>query len=158
NLNYRSFYYYGVYLLLFFASCSGTAENNTSTQPEDNTIPEMDTIITPIVEKDSLALMWIYENTNANQWIVKWDLTSPVRIWHGVEVDENGKVTFLNLSNNNLTGDLSKHNLADHIDFDFDFKGNPFKAYYASEDKGIIEEYNMVDNIEDPIQINDTIN
>ncbi|CAD0002421.1 leucine-rich repeat domain-containing protein [Flavobacterium salmonis] len=58
-----------------------------------------------VSDKEKDALIKIYHATNGGEWKVKWDLTSSVSAWFGVEIN-NGKVVGLNLSNNNLKGEL----------------------------------------------------
>ncbi len=53
---------------------------------------------------DSLALIALYNSTDGANWINKWDLTQPVSTWYGVTLDQNGRVTSLDLDNNNLSG------------------------------------------------------
>ena len=50
-------------------------------------------------------LIKLYHATNGSQWKIKWDLSLSVSTWYGVHA-ENGKVTALNLANNNLQGEL----------------------------------------------------
>lgn len=59
-----------------------------------------------VLESDSLALVEIYESTSGPDWTdnAQW-LTGTVNSWKGVAV-ENGRVTVLDLDNNNLTGAL----------------------------------------------------
>ena len=54
-------------------------------------------------EKD--ALVKLYIATNGSQWKNKWDLNEPVSKWYGVKLSED-KVISLDLSNNNLVGEL----------------------------------------------------
>ena len=51
------------------------------------------------------ALLKLYQSTNGSQWTVKWDLTKPVSTWFGVRL-EGEKVVSVNLSNNNLIGEI----------------------------------------------------
>jgi hypothetical protein len=53
---------------------------------------------------DSLALVDLYDSTNGAGWLFKWTLSSPVATWHGVAIDNSGRVTNLILDNNKLTG------------------------------------------------------
>ena len=59
-------------------------------------------------EKD--ALVKLYIATNGNQWKKQWDFNKPVSSWYGVKL-QNDKVVGLDLSNNNLTGQLPSENL-----------------------------------------------
>lgn len=56
--------------------------------------------------KDSLELIKIYKATDGPNWTNKWDLTQPMREWHGIELTENGCVKLISLDNNNLHGVL----------------------------------------------------
>lgn len=60
-----------------------------------------------VIEQDSLALVALYEATGGDNWTEKenWLTGSPVGDWYGVTVSE-GRVTWLILYENNLTGDL----------------------------------------------------
>ena len=51
------------------------------------------------------ALLKLYSNTNGSQWTKKWDLKAPVSSWYGVKI-VGDKVIGLDLSNNNLVGEL----------------------------------------------------
>jgi hypothetical protein len=55
---------------------------------------------------DSLQLIRLYEATDGINWTNKWDLSQPMTTWFGVKLDENGCVTDINLSENNLIGNL----------------------------------------------------
>ena len=52
------------------------------------------------------ALVEIYEQTGGENWTHTWDLTANPLTWHGVQVDDSGRVSGLDLSNNNLQGDF----------------------------------------------------
>ena len=58
-----------------------------------------------ISSSDKEVLVKLYKATNGNEWINKWDLSSSVATWYGVKL-QNGKVVSINLSNNNLTGEI----------------------------------------------------
>ena len=51
------------------------------------------------------ALIDLYNATNGAEWSNTWDLNADVSTWHGVKV-ENSNVVGLNLSMNNLNGQL----------------------------------------------------
>jgi len=51
------------------------------------------------------ALIDLYYSTNGEQWTQKWDLSSPISNWPGVEVEDNSVVS-VSLMNNNLSGQL----------------------------------------------------
>jgi len=58
-----------------------------------------------VSEKEKNALIKFYHATNGLHWKIKWDLSLSVSKWYGVQVEE-GKVTAINLSANNLQGEL----------------------------------------------------
>jgi Leucine-rich repeat (LRR) protein len=65
-------------------------------------------ILTPAQarQKDSLALVALYNATAGNQWLRKTNwLSGKLDTWQGVTV-ENGRVALLDLNNNRLTGTL----------------------------------------------------
>jgi len=47
--------------------------------------------------RDSLSLVDLYDATNGPQWTVTWDLNQPMDQWYGVEINEEGCVTCLDL-------------------------------------------------------------
>lgn len=55
-------------------------------------------------QSDSLALVQLYQFSGGVNWTVKWNLASPIDTWHGVFLNTDGCVSFLNLRNNNLAG------------------------------------------------------
>lgn len=65
-------------------------------------------LITPLTDfqKDSLALVALYNNTNGVDWTnnENW-LTGAVSTWHGITVSVN-RVTQIDLNNNNLSGTI----------------------------------------------------
>ncbi len=58
-----------------------------------------------VSDKEKDTLIKIYQSTNGAEWKIKWDLTSSVSTWFGVEIN-NGQVVGLNLADNNLKGEL----------------------------------------------------
>jgi gliding motility-associated-like protein len=61
---------------------------------------------TPCDPQDSLALVALYNSTNGINWTSRTNwLVTPVSNWQGVKVI-NGRVTEININNNNLTGSL----------------------------------------------------
>jgi Leucine-rich repeat (LRR) protein len=56
--------------------------------------------------EDSITLSKLYASTNGSAWKTKWNLSSPINTWAGVMLNSGGRVSTLNLSNNNLTGTL----------------------------------------------------
>ena len=57
---------------------------------------------------DRDVLVAVYNETDGNNWAnnTNWLSDAPLGSWHGVTVDEDGRVTELNLRNNNLHGML----------------------------------------------------
>jgi len=46
---------------------------------------------------DSLALVALYNSTDGPNWTIQWDFTKPMDTWFGVTLDENGRVTCIDL-------------------------------------------------------------
>lgn len=59
---------------------------------------------------DSMALVNIYTITNGKDWKnnSNW-LTGPVVTWHGIELDNTGNISSIDLSNNGLAGSLNSN-------------------------------------------------
>ena len=57
---------------------------------------------------DRAALVALYEATGGPSWRsnYKWLTTAPLGEWHGIDVDEEGRVTIIALRENRLTGSL----------------------------------------------------
>ncbi len=66
-------------------------------------------------ERDSLALIDLYNATAGDNWISNdnWLTNAPLDEWYGVITNGNGCVDSLSLSNNNLNGNLLDLNLLD---------------------------------------------
>ena len=63
---------------------------------------------------DSLALVALYNATAGTNWFLNWNLNTPVCTpWTGVELDNSGFVTTIQLSGNNLTGKLLPAEIGD---------------------------------------------
>ena len=58
-----------------------------------------------ISQREVIALLELKAKTKGHQWTNQWDQTKPISTWHGVTIKE-GKVVALNLSNNNLQGEI----------------------------------------------------
>ena len=60
---------------------------------------------------DRAALVSIYNALQGPRWNNKanWLTDAPLQRWHGVQVDQHGRVVELTLNNNRLTGVLSEH-------------------------------------------------
>ena len=77
--------------------------------PPGVTIPEPDCSAAPEITSpatDRAALVALYNATGGANWtdITNWLSTGPIGEWHGVTADASGRVTELNLRENNLTG------------------------------------------------------
>lgn len=58
-----------------------------------------------VSRREVIALLELKRATNGHQWVKVWDQDKPMSQWHGVTIEE-GKVVGLDLSNNNLTGNI----------------------------------------------------
>ncbi len=59
-----------------------------------------------IPSPDSIHLARIYEKMNGDNWTRPWDLSASIATWNGVTLNRFGRVTKLDLSNNNLQGEV----------------------------------------------------
>jgi len=55
---------------------------------------------------DSLALLNLYATTQGHSWQTKWNLTQSIDQWHGILLNDLGCVQKIDLSNNQLFGEL----------------------------------------------------
>lgn len=62
--------------------------------------------VSPCRQRDSLALVEIYNSTNGPNWSNTWDLNQPIDTWYGVTVNGFGCVGVLDLIDNQLNGSL----------------------------------------------------
>ena len=84
------------------------------TLPAATTIPGAVTSLPPPPPSDRNALIAFYNATGGANWDRKqnWLTDAPLKLWYGVEIDEDGRVTRLDLGlyannfDNNLTGQL----------------------------------------------------
>lgn len=58
-------------------------------------------------ERDSLALVDLFNSTEGSYWTDKWNLRRPMEMWHGVILNEEGCVESLNLHKRGLHGKIS---------------------------------------------------
>jgi photosystem II stability/assembly factor-like uncharacterized protein len=56
--------------------------------------------------QDSLALVALYVSTNGPNWDEPWNLNDPIRNWQGLDFNENGCVSSVNLDSDNLFGPI----------------------------------------------------
>ncbi|CAN0318182.1 unnamed protein product, partial [Scytosiphon promiscuus] len=61
-----------------------------------------------MTEADREVLLVLYRSTNGPGWEDKqgWDTRADLSNWHGVEVNDQGRVVKLSLRDNNLQGTL----------------------------------------------------
>ena len=74
------------------------------------------TITVELFQRD--ALLKLYESLNGDDWAEKdnWGTEAALGTWHGVETDEDGNVTTVNLRENNLSGKIpSEIKLLKHL-------------------------------------------
>jgi len=57
-------------------------------------------------ERDSLALIALYNATDGLNWTNTWDLNRPIDEWFGIELNEDGCVVIVRLLRNNLFGKI----------------------------------------------------
>ncbi|MDW7695377.1 gliding motility-associated C-terminal domain-containing protein [Flammeovirgaceae bacterium SG7u.111] len=55
---------------------------------------------------DSLALVTLYNSTNGGNWVETWNLDTLMSTWHGVSTNALGCVDELDLTGNNLNGEV----------------------------------------------------
>lgn len=60
----------------------------------------------PLTEREIMTMF--FTETNGESWsdTTNWDSTAPLQDWYGINVDENGEVTSLEIVANNLSGRL----------------------------------------------------
>ncbi len=85
----------------------------------------------PLNESDKEALITINESTGGSDWDQTWDLEGDPYDWYGVRIDPFGRVTGLDLSANNLTGEFPSVVLP--LLDSLNVKGNSLIAFEASQ-------------------------
>ena len=62
----------------------------------------------PRSKTDREALVALYNATGAQNWTtnLNWLSDEPLREWYGVRTDDDGRVTYLSLARNNLSGEI----------------------------------------------------
>lgn len=60
------------------------------------------------METDRDALVALYDSADGDNWQQKdnWLSNLPLEEWHGVNTDDSGRVSFIDLSSNELSGEL----------------------------------------------------
>lgn len=51
-----------------------------------------------MAQTDRGALIALYDATNGPNWNISWDKDAELKTWHGVEVNDQGRVVHLDLS------------------------------------------------------------
>ena len=96
------------------------------------------------------ALVALYDATGGASWTdrTNWLSDAPLNLWYGVETDRNGRVTHLNLFDNNLSGPLPAFlgNLTNltHLDLSENNLTGPLPASWGNLTK--LEWLNLFDN------------
>jgi len=57
-------------------------------------------------ERDSLALIALYNATDGPNWTIPWDTLIPINNWHGITLNQKGCVIGITLIQNNLNGQI----------------------------------------------------
>jgi hypothetical protein len=100
------------------------ADNEVRESNEDNNVLVSSNSISVISEltntcrfQDSLQLVSIYNATNGANWRNKWDLNTPMNGWYGVRLNGEGCAAEVDLSDNNLVGQLPNLSISklDHL-------------------------------------------
>ena len=81
-------------------------------KPDQYILPQQEgyglTVAPPLTPRqlDSLVLVKIYEITDGATWKEsrRWDLSKPLNDWPGIKLNDEGRVTELNLTNGTVTG------------------------------------------------------
>jgi gliding motility-associated-like protein len=80
-------------------------------------------VVNPCRQSDSLSLIALYNSTNGANWTNKWDLSKPMTTWYGIKLNASGCVEWIDMDGvkdgwstsnpkgNNLTGTLPNLNL-----------------------------------------------
>ena len=68
------------------------------------------TVIPPdtSAESDRTVLEALYDATDGRYWFnrTNWKTSAPLEDWYGVRTDDDGRVTYLDLQQNNLNGPI----------------------------------------------------
>ena len=107
-------------------------------------------ITDPCDNPDPAALAALYEATNGTQWTDNqgWLSDIPIAQWHGVTTNEKGRVTKLNLDDNNLTGRIPPELVALTELTDLSLSGNMLRRSIPSDLGGLVhlERLNLSNN------------
>jgi Leucine-rich repeat (LRR) protein len=107
--NGSNFVYEGVNDSTYIATGNGAYSVIVSNNIADSLALYSDTVIIYLHKnsvQDSLALVDLYNKTNGAAWATNtnWLTKAPLNTWYGISTDDTGRVTDIELSNNNLTG------------------------------------------------------
>ena len=85
-----------------------TSAPTTTTTAAPTGAPTPDSAPTDTPDPDRAALVTLYEATGAANWLNSdnWLSEAPLDEWHGVTIDDSGRVIELNLSENELSGEI----------------------------------------------------
>ena len=108
---------------------------------------------------DRAALVALYNATSGDNWAnnTNWGSDMPLRGWHGVTTDSDGRVRRLDLSGNELTGCIPE-GLRDVANNDFQILGldfcevdssDPLIVRYDASNNGTIEKIEVIAAIND---------
>ena len=97
-------------------------------------------ITNPCENPDRGALAVFYEATNGTQWTNNqgWLSDIPIAQWHGVTTNEKGRVTHLNLADNNLTGRIPPELVALTELTDLSLSGNMLSRSIPADLGGLV--------------------
>ena len=90
--------------LALLASALAVSCGDAPAEPDPTPTPPA-----PLPVRPELVPLWaLYESTNGPEWhhSYNWLTDAPLDTWHGVTVDEQGRVSVLNLAFNNLSGQI----------------------------------------------------
>lgn len=91
-----------------------------------------------LLKKQASALRNIYVDCNGNKWKnnTNWMSEAPIDEWYGIETDEMGYVTNIDLSSNNLVGHMYLDCASDFKRLEsFNFNDNAIEEFYIKGNK-----------------------
>ncbi|WP_425154350.1 hypothetical protein [Candidatus Palauibacter sp.] len=90
--------------LALLASVLAVSCGDSPAEPDPSPTPP----VSPPVRPELVPLWALYESTNGAEWHRRdnWLTDAPLETWHGVTVDDQGRVSVLNLAFNNLRGHI----------------------------------------------------
>ncbi len=91
-------------------------------------------------QRDSLALVALYNSTDGPNWVSSWDLSEALNYWHGVTLNSSGCVEKIELSFNSLEGMIPEEigNLEELVHLDLNTN------YISGE---LIQEIGLLENL-----------